>query len=339
MEKVVKKRLVLTVTAAAVCVLGLPTIGQAATISATGLQNNDATVTDTTGQPVTGNYSQWENYQVNYQWSVLNSVKVANGDTTTVTLPDGLTANSTLDLPLVTKTGQTVGTFTIQKGATSGTITFNGRPSNTDNLAGTLSLYTQGTTGSTHIHNDWSINKIGWIVNRNPTGQPTLLTWNVAFNAASQSLGNVTITDTLGPNQTYVPGSVVATDGAYDSTGTLVSDGQAATPAVTTAGNQLTFLFTNVNTAVNMTYNAIPTITGTGQVWTNNAAISGKDAGNVTAQIAWGGAGSASDNLIPVATPSDPTTPSDPATTTSTTGTSTATSTSAAKTPSNPVTP
>ncbi|WP_304056934.1 LPXTG cell wall anchor domain-containing protein [Levilactobacillus namurensis] len=317
MEKALRKRLAVTATtAAAVCVLGLPVVGQAAAVSVTGLQNSDATVTDTTGKSVSGDFSGWENYQVNYHWSLATGTPVANGDTATVTLPNGLTADSTLNLPLKDQTGQTIGTFTIQGGATTGTITFNGQSATDSTLAGTLAVYSRGTSKVMDTQNNWTINKIGWIANSTADGQPTLLTWNVAFNAASKPLGDVTITDDLGSNQAYVPGSVIATEGAYDSTGAFVGNGQQITPVVTSNGNQLTFLFQNVDTAVNMTYNATPTVTGTGQVWANTSAISGGATGNVSAQVAWGGTGSANETAAASSSTSDPQ-PTDPVTSSS----------------------
>ncbi|MDT7013711.1 collagen binding domain-containing protein [Levilactobacillus namurensis] len=317
MEKALRKRLAVTATtAAAVCVLGLPVVGQAAAVSVTGLQNSDATVTDTTGKSVSGDFSGWENYQVNYHWSLATGTPVANGDTATVTLPNGLTADSTLNLPLKDQTGQTIGTFTIQEGATTGTITFNGQSTTDSTLAGTLAVYSRGTSKVMDTQNNWTINKIGWIANSAADGQPTLLTWNVAFNAASKPLGDVTITDDLGSNQTYVPGSVIATEGTYDSTGAFVGNGQQITPVVTKNGNQLTFLFQNVDTAVNMTYNATPTVTGTGQVWANTSAISGGATGNVSAQVAWGGTGSANETAATSSSTSDPQ-PTDPVTSSS----------------------
>ena len=317
MEKALRKRLAVTATtAAAVCVLGLPVVGQAAAVSVTGLQNSDATVTDTTGKSVSGDFSGWENYQVNYHWSLATGTPVANGDTATVTLPNGLTADSTLNLPLKDQTGQTIGTFTIQGGATTGTITFNGQSATDSTLAGTLAVYSRGATKVMDTQNNWTINKIGWIANSTADGQPTLLTWNVAFNAASKPLGDVTITDDLGSNQAYVSGSVIATEGAYDSTGAFVGNGQQITPVVTSNGNQLTFLFQNVDTAVNMTYNATPTVTGTGQVWANTSAISGGATGNVSAQVAWGGTGSANETAAASSSTSDPQ-PTDPVTSSS----------------------
>lgn len=317
MEKALRKRLAVTATtAAAVCVLGLPVVGQAAAVSVTGLQNSDATVTDTTGKSVSGDFSGWENYQVNYHWSLATGTPVANGDTATVTLPNGLTADSTLNLPLKDQTGQTIGTFTIQGGAATGTITFNGQSTTDSTLAGTLAVYSRGTSKVMDTQNNWTINKIGWIANSAADGQPTLLTWNVAFNAASKPLGDVTITDDLGSNQTYVPGSVIATEGAYDSTGAFVGNGQQITPVVTKNGNQLTFLFQNVDTAVNMTYNATPTVTGTGQVWSNTSAISDGATGYVSAQVAWGGTGSANETAATSSSTSDPQ-PTDPVTSSS----------------------
>lgn len=268
-----------------------PISAHAATVTVNGLGETTVTVTDTTGKtlPATTAFDKWINYLATYNWSLPNGVPIANGDTAIVTLPSSLAASDDLNVDLINQDHQSVGTFVISAGALSGLITFNDLLSQDNtNRTGTLSFYVKGTTGSNNTTNTWLINKIGWIAARDGHEVPTLLTWNVAFNSGSLNLGTATINDTMGPNQTYVPGSVQVATGAYDAQGNFVADGGTLTPTVTVAGNQLTFDFSNVKTAVNMTYQVTPTVTGSSQVWTNTAVLNGSQ---TSAQIAWGGTG------------------------------------------------
>ncbi|KJW12073.1 MSCRAMM family protein [Levilactobacillus spicheri] len=270
--------------------LTAPVSGRAATVAATGLTAGDATVTDAAGNNVSANtsFNKWQDYQVSYDWAVPDGVSVS-GNTAAVTLPNGLEAAADLTVPITDDTGKVVGSFTIQAGQKTGTITFNDAGEHAINRHGTLKFYAKGTTGNQTIDNTWNVNKIGWISNQGAQGVPTQLTWNVAFNAKSANIGSITITDTLGPNQKFNPGSVVANTGSYDDSGNFIPDGGKLTPTVTTDGSKITFTFSDVKTAVDMTYTTTPTIAGNSATWTNTAATS--NGGSVDASVSWGGNG------------------------------------------------
>lgn len=233
-------------------------------------------------------FNKWENYEVSYHWSLPDDVSIAN-QTTSVTLPTGLVAADDTTVPLTNQTGQIIGQFTIKVGATTGTLNFTAAAEDAVDRKGTLTLFTKGTTDNETTDNNWTVNKIGWIANKDDAGNPTTLLWNVAFNAGSENLGRITITDALGPNQTYVPGSVTAATGAYDAAGSFVADGGHLTPTVTQNGQTLTFAFSGVTTAVDMTYQSVPRVSPGSQTWTNTASANGQ---TVTASIPFGGNGS-----------------------------------------------
>jgi len=261
----------------------------AATIPTTGLNGSNATVKDRYGKVVTDTttMSKWENYDISYNWSIPDNQVIKAGDTASVALPAGSVAGSDLSVPLVDSDGKTIGTFTIKAGETTGTITFNDALTNTSvNRKGTLNFYGKGTaTGDVHFN--WNVNKVGWVAERDPNGRPTQVTWNVAFNPTGQNVGTVVVTDTLGPNQTFLPGTVIAQTGEYSQDGYFHGKGQII-PEVTQAGNKITFTFTNVTTAVNLVYNTkLAKVSDSGEV-VNSANMNGTTVGG---QVTWGGSG------------------------------------------------
>lgn len=264
---------------------------RAATISTTGLTGSEATVTDRYGTIVTDpvDLSKWQNYKVSYDWSIPNGQTIHAGDTAPVTLPGNVVATSDLSFDLKDDNGATIGTFTIKAGERTGTITFTEQLTGTQDRKGTLNLYAKGTADNGTHGQDWALNKIGWVSEKDENGLPTQLTWNIAFNPSGNDLGTVTITDTIGPNQTYVPGSIHADTGMYNDKGEFISAGQPIQPEVTVNGKQLTFVFEGVHTAVNMTYNVkLSNVSANGGSWMNDATMNGVMVGG---HVTWGGNG------------------------------------------------
>ncbi|AVK63489.1 hypothetical protein C5Z26_04950 [Lactobacillus sp. CBA3606] len=277
-------------------VLATGQVAQAATITTTGLNGTDAQVMDRNGTVVKdpSTLSKWENYNVQYQWAIPDGETLAAGDTATVTLPNGVVAGADLNFPLTDADGTTIGTFVLKAGETTGTITFNDElATKTINRHGTLNFYAKGTTAGDN-HFGWQLNKIGWIGSYDEQGKPSQLTWNVAFNPTGADLGTVVVTDTLGPNQTFLPTTVSAMAGKYDSAGAFISSGEPLTPQVIYQGNQVKFIFSNITTAVNMVYNTqLENVSSTSNSWTNTANMQGT---TVSGHVSWGGAGTGQGN-------------------------------------------
>lgn len=279
------------VVAITVFLIGGWITAQASEIPTSGLQAGDATITDMTGQSMTHDdvLDKWSSYLVHYNWQIPDGHPIGAGDTATVTLPTGAVAETDITIPLLDDNQREVGTFTIKAGEQTGTITFNNSLSTTGtNREGTLQFYVRGNTNTNHSDQDWGINKVGWIGERDTMGLPTRLTWNVAFNPTSQTIGTAVVTDTLGPNQVYVPGSVYAETGSYQANGQFTATG-TTTPTVAVSGQQLTLTFTDVKTAINLVYQTTPSLADGGGTWTNQANWNGQ---TVSAHIAWGGSGS-----------------------------------------------
>jgi len=278
-----------------VCLIGIAGVGSitahAANIEISGVGENNAVITDANGKviPNGSDLSKWDNYTIDYQWGIPDGVPIQNGDTATVNLPHTAVGQRDVTFPLYDDSGREIGTFSIKEGETTGTITFNDVLAGTaTNRGGNLQFYVKGTENNGTVGLDWGLNKNGWIAEHNPDGTPALLTWNIAFNPNSTNLGQTVITDNLGPGQTYVPGSVHAKTGKFDASGNFVGDGGSLTPSIDAANNTLIFSFENVTTAVDMTYNTKPDVSGTNGTWSNSADLNGQ---NVGARIVWGGSG------------------------------------------------
>lgn len=268
-------------------------------IAITGLGAADGKLTDTTtGAPVdpSGDLEAWYNYNVDYNWSIPDGIQIEDGDTATFTLPEGVVANGNLSVPIYNSSKVQIGTATIKDGESTGTIIFNDVLSNTDaNREGTLHFVSKGTnTGNGTDGSNWMFNKNGWIAGYDENGVPNELTWNVAFNPNEQTLHNVVITDILGPNQEYIPGSLTAIAGSYQNGG-FVNNGQALNPTVTVEGNKVIISFPeDVTTAVDIYYRV--KVTGTPAdgttTWSNHATMgSSEGTWEANSNTSWGGSG------------------------------------------------
>ena len=136
----------------------------AAKINVEGLSGAQATVSDSNGQVISGNQglSEYNYYQVKYNWSIPDSVQVKPGDTAQFTLPSNIRVRSTESFNITDSQGQVVGHAEIKAGSTTGTITFTNVPSTFRyDRHGTLTFYGQGKTVPKTNVNSWMINKGG----------------------------------------------------------------------------------------------------------------------------------------------------------------------------------
>ncbi|MFH5811156.1 SpaA isopeptide-forming pilin-related protein [Companilactobacillus sp. FL22-1] len=275
------------------------TIEPKAELTVNGLTGSDAKITDMNGvliQPSDNLYS-WLNFNVSYNWSIPDNVKIESGDTIPFELPSGIVSSGDLSFPIYDSNGVEIGNATIKNGEAKGVITFNDVLSETTiDRHGTLSFIAKGTNnGNGNQGQNWMFNKNGWVSGYDPTtGIPDQLTWNIAFNPNLHNLTNVVITDTLGPNEEYIPGSLTAIAGSYGPGG-FESNGHQLTPEVTTNGNQVIISFPgNITTAVDIYYRV--KVTGTSAsgttTWTNHATMASSEGNQqVDTETSWGGSG------------------------------------------------
>ena len=262
-----------------------------------GLNGEDAKVTDMNGNLIGPNDDlyTWLNFNVHYDWSIPDDVKINAGDTADFELPNGIVASGNLSFPIYDSNGVEIGTGSIKNGESTGTITFNDALSNTTiNRKGTLNLIAKGTeTGNSNDGENWMFNKVGWVAGYDPNNVPDELTWNIAFNPNEHNLKNVVIKDTLGPNQEYIPGSLTAIGGSYQNGG-FVGNGQQLYPNVVVNGNVVEISFPgNVTTAVDIYYRVKvkPNADGT-NTWTNHATMGSSEGDySIDSNTSWGGSG------------------------------------------------
>ena len=259
-------------------------------ISVTGLTAGNAIVLDANGKPVTdtSTLNDKAGYQLTYHWSIPDSEVFKAGDTATVEIPTYVSIDHDVVMPLTDSAGQTLGTFTYTKGASTGTITFTDALGTLNGRAGTLSMNAKGNATATE--GSAEIAKSGLVVSSGSDGAPTVLGWHITVTPGNNS--TVVVTDTLGPNQTFIPDSVAAQ--AVQIINGIQVPQQPLTPTVATNGNVITFTFNNIHSPFVITYNTKvenfnPADTAK---WHNTAALDGLGV-DATADITYGGNGTA----------------------------------------------
>lgn len=267
----------------------------AAVSGVTGNTASSATITDSNGNVVShsAKLNKYKSYNVTWNWSIPNGEQIKAGDTITFTLPSNVQVESNITFNVTQgPNGPVIGTFTINKGSNTGTLTFNSylQDHPETNRHGVISIEANGTENDNATNYDWDINKVGWV---NSANQPT---WNVVVNPQCKKYSSLTITDTMSNGQTIVPGSIVIEYGHYNSQGQFVIDKEDTDPTnYTINGNQITFHFTNVDSAIQIVYN---TKTDQSGILHNQATVSMTNSqGNTTtannsAQISYSGKGS-----------------------------------------------
>ncbi|AKP67808.1 SpaA isopeptide-forming pilin-related protein [Companilactobacillus ginsenosidimutans] len=243
----------------------------------------------------------WSDYNVGYNWSIPDYVEINAGDTATFTIPDNINVTQKTTFDVKDPKGNVIGSFTILPGQKTGTLTFNDALENTTTgRVGTISFTAKGTSDSDE-NKDFILNKYGWINTTTAAstdtqaseGIPTSLTWNVAFNSASQDLTHVVLTDTIEPGQTFVRNSVRANYG-YMLNGKFISQGEIVPDSVELVGNQLIIKFSNVSSYVDLYYDTTVQNVSTDQInkWHDKTTITADQISSEAEHtIEWGGAG------------------------------------------------
>ncbi len=287
-----KKRIgfLLSVLMAILTLFVLGSTAHAKEISVSGLDANSAQVYDKNGQlmPPSSLLNTTTSYQVTYNWQIPDSEVLNAGDTVTVGIPANVKVQNNVSFPVVDADGATIGTFTYKAGDPTGTITFNDRISGLQNRHGTLTINANGN--STISGDERSIAKSGSIFTSDEAGSPTTLFWHITVQPGNNP--TIVITDTLGPNQTFLPDTVQAY--LVNVVNGMEVPGRTVTPTVAVDGNIITFSFTNVTSKLVLNYRTKPENVdpAAGNVWHNTASLNGLDVA-ADADIVFGGNGSA----------------------------------------------
>lgn len=108
---------------------------QAAEVNMSGISTEDAVLTDSNGNDIT-NSDQLipdQTYKVTYNWTISNGQVISNGDTATLQLPKNVSTDTDLTISIKDASGNYLGTLTIPKDSTTGTILFSQPISSADN--------------------------------------------------------------------------------------------------------------------------------------------------------------------------------------------------------------
>lgn len=272
---------------------------KAANVSVSGLNANDATIWDDAGNNVTGqkDLDRYSNYTAKYQWKIDDGVMISAGDTTSFSLPDNVVMNSDVTFNITNNDGKVVGTGTILKGQSQGTITFSNALEDTNfNREGHLFLNVIGTHSGGGPAS-YFINKIGWVDGStyDKQGYPTEVIWEASVNPGAANLKNVVLTDTLGEGQEYISNSMTLTK-RHEENGQWVDDG-TITPNVTVNGKHLTINLGDISTNIDVVYKVKVTNLNSngGNTWSNTISANTSDSPDhgttVNSNVVWGGGG------------------------------------------------
>ncbi|MBX4172313.1 hypothetical protein K3977_01555 [Weissella viridescens] len=302
----------------------LPITAQADTLSAKGIDKDSAIITDGQGKVQSHTADLTESgYHVSWHWSIPDQVKIKSGDTMQVEVPDNVMIPHALTFDILNSTGIVVGQANFAANSPTGTVTFNNELADkTLNRKGEIYIYASGKAIDDQLPSDWLINKSGWWESE----QHNKINWNIALNPAQDHLGHVTLTDTLGAHQSYIPGSVQAQTGTWDDQGQFTPDGGTLDVTVSQKSDRsIQFDLANVKTGVNLQYQSKATGNPNGATYTNDVTLDADNLGGgdddgmsrnqSSAQLSFGGGGTGDGDMdIKPDVPEKPTTPNQPVT-------------------------
>lgn len=256
----------------------LPITAQADTLSAKGIDKDSAIITDGQGKVQSHTADLTESgYHVSWHWSIPDQVKIKSGDTMQVEVPDNVMIPHALTFDILNSTGIVVGQANFAANSPTGTVTFNNELADkTLNRKGEIYIYASGKAIDDQLPSDWLINKSGWWESE----QHDKINWNIALNPAQDHLGHVTLTDTLGAHQSYIPGSVQAQTGTWDDQGQFTPDGGTLDVTVSQKSDRsIQFDLANVKTGVNLQYQSKATGNPNGATYTNDVTLDADNLG------------------------------------------------------------
>lgn len=230
-------------------------VSKADSITVTGNQASDATITDINGKDVTNNsdLNEWKQYTISYHIT-LNSNNYSNGDAFKVYLPSNVQVKNSFTLPVNSPNGNQIATYSMNKGSNYGTVTItnanwlNQHPLK-DFINITFSVY--GTKGNSN-DGTWKINKVCWFA------QDGGVMWNIAVNNVSGKDNKLVITDQPSSHQTLKGNTVQVQYGYYDNNGNFVVQQQGTLPINKTSDGFYVDLGVYSEKNAQITYETIP---------------------------------------------------------------------------------
>lgn len=155
-----------------------------------------------------------QGYVLTYNWGIEDGQTINAGDTVTVTLPNTADYSNFLAVPTDVQlrgSDKPAGSMLPNPdNAHQLIITFNGNLSNTDTgRTGTIRVHVQGNKTNSSGSGGGSgvdlIRKNGWPLkyDYDENGYPTHIVWQITLNPDNKNLGDVTLTDQIGPYMNF----------------------------------------------------------------------------------------------------------------------------------------
>ncbi|UIF29755.1 hypothetical protein KB236_03180 [Levilactobacillus brevis] len=155
-----------------------------------------------------------QGYVLTYDWGINDGQAIHAGDTVTVTLPKTASYSNFLSTPIDVQlqgSDKPAGSMLPNPDNSQQLIiTFNDNLANTNTgRTGTIQIHVQGTkadgSGSGGGSSVDLIRKNGWPLkyDYDEHGYPTHIAWQITLNPDNKNLGDVTLTDQIGPHMTF----------------------------------------------------------------------------------------------------------------------------------------
>ncbi|WP_125546151.1 Ig-like domain-containing protein [Levilactobacillus lindianensis] len=155
-----------------------------------------------------------QDYMLEYDWGIKDQKAISSGDYVKVQLPKTAVYDNFMTKPIdvmLSGSDKPVGTMTLDPDNDKQMIiTFNNVLENTNTgRKGTISIHVHGTESSGSGAGGTSaslIRKNGWPITKydvDKDGNPQYVVWQIVVNPDSKNLGNVTLTDQIGPHMTF----------------------------------------------------------------------------------------------------------------------------------------
>jgi len=178
-------------------------------------------------------YGTASDIQLTLDWDATGK-DLANGDTWTIALPDNLKVRDAgTQFPIIDDLGNTLGTATLNADNTI-SVTFTDLTDQTDfkgslNIGNGVIPSSKANIGNndvqigtfndnmTIITSDADFSKKG-VLGTDENGE-SIITWTILANRNSSNFPNLTITDNINSDQTYIPGSLTVHEASWKSEG------------------------------------------------------------------------------------------------------------------------
>ena len=245
-------------------------------------------------------FDQYDNMQAHYDFTIPANSGVKAGDQMTVDLPKQLILNKSVSFDIVNTDGVVIGKAVADKTTGKLTVTFTDyvETHNNSDITGEMSIWVSWNhdliSSGSSVPIDWGVagettinvndgeglpdkNEVLYKWGSVDPDDPTLIHWTVRLNYTLKNIKNAVYTDTLGKNQTLVPGSVDAAHGYYTQNTFNKTLAVPASQIVENGQTGFTITLGDLDDTVLMNYDARATDGGASTAYGNSGVLTGDD--------------------------------------------------------------